>query len=107
LVKIWAKKKHVDLSTIDPLTLRKSLSYQLLVRKWYADNGWVKERKRYGRVTYRIDPYGAMRYYADHYEKIAEEKPYMPPWRKREKTRRERVSAIDKRFNAALGISIL
>ena len=105
LVRQWAKKTGRSLATTTPEEIKRSLIYQQLVRKWYKDQGWFKETVRQGRKTFRIDAYAAMRWYSDNYQKSPEGKEkYMPPWRKRQKTRREREAAIDARFDSAVGI---
>jgi hypothetical protein len=107
IVRQWASRHKVDLKTIEPLDLRRSLSYQKMVRKWYEDQGWIKARTRYGRKTYRIDPYAAMRWYADNYHKSPEGKGKVSPWKKRQVSRSARRTAIDKRFSTAPGLTVL
>lgn len=108
LVKQWARQQKVDLSTVEPLDLRKSLTYQRLVRQFYDSHGWTKERVRWEpsgkKVTYSIDPYQMMRHYSDTYQPPPGGTKYMPPWRKREHTKREKDAAIDRQFSTAPGL---
>lgn len=111
LVKIWAKQHKVDLRTVEPKDLRKSLTYQRLVRQFYESHDWTKVRVRHEpsgiKKTYSIDPYAMMRWYSDNYQKGPDKGQYMPPWRKREKTKRERTKAIDDRFSTTAGLMTL
>jgi len=105
IVKKWSARMHRSLENETPKSIRESLTYVRMVRAWYLEHGWTKERTREGKRTFRIDTFAATRHYADIYQTI-EGTAYMPPWRKRQATRRERMAAIDKRFDASLGIGI-
>lgn len=104
IVRQWARNNKVDIRSVQPSDLRRSLSYQKMVRKWYEDQGWIKKRMRYGRVTYRIDPYAAMRHFSDTYHKGPEGKGKTSPWKKRSQSKRSREAAINKRFSTAPGL---
>ncbi len=104
----WARQRGVNLREITPEQIRHSLTYQQAVREFYSKNGWTKQRIRhepYGvRKSFSIDPYAMMRHYSDEYSKGPGKKDYMPPWRKRERTRRDRTSVIDQTFSTATGL---
>jgi len=107
----WATKQKVNLREITPEDLRKSLTYQRAVRQFYDSHDWTKQRIRHEpsgiKKTYSIDPYAMMRYYSDEYSKGPGKKKYMPPWRKREKTKGQKTKAIDGQFSTATGLTRL
>ena len=104
----WIRESQRDRASLGPLERRRSLTYQRAVRAWYKKHGWTKPFKHHGRATFVIDPYACMRWYSDNYQREPGAPAYMPPWRKRQRTRRERMGAIDSRFNLNLrpGIDI-
>ena len=105
----WASRQGVSLRDVKPEDLRKSLTYQRAVRQFYDSHDWTKARVRHEpsgvKKTYSIDPYAMMRYYSAEYSEGPGEKTYMPPWRKREKTKGQKNSAIDQQFSTAVGLA--
>lgn len=104
----WAARHGVVLSRTPPEVIRRSLTYQQAVRQFYDAKDWTKKRIRhepYGIVkSFSIDPYKMMRHYSDEYSKGPGKKEYMPPWRKREKTKRQKNTVIDEQFSTAVGL---
>lgn len=106
LVKRWAKETGHRLSLVTPDQIRRSGTYQRMVREWYASHGWTGTRMSKGRTLMVIDPYAAMRFFADEYQRAPEraDDPYKPAWAQRQIDRRARESAIDKRFSTEQGL---
>lgn len=98
----WAQRYGVDLSHISPAECRQRSTYKDTVKLWYHSRGWTRTVIRRGQRVEVIDPYAAMRYYSDRY--AAEHEEYLPPWRKRERTRREKLRAIEQRFSVSTSL---
>lgn len=106
LVKEWAKLTGRDLRKTTPEEVRRSITYQKMVKAWYQKHGWGKEITRRGKKVWKNDPFACMRQYSDEYAQGPDKDKYMPPWKAKEKTRAQRVKAIDKRFGRALGVVV-